>query len=127
MDAIFMPKHLIWQILQCADILSLIMHFHTRNVYCGVVRTVNTSIFLNIIGRCTAHGIISSKDNKICYIFKQKSSRDKSTKIYTKKELVMMETKISGFYTSFYIPYIQRLSFHLPHVRILGTNHCGEM
>ena len=39
----------------------------------------------------------------------------------------MMETSISGFHTSFYIPAIQKLSFHLPHVRILGTNHCDEM
>ena len=39
----------------------------------------------------------------------------------------MMERTISGFYTSFYIPAIQRLAFHLPHVRILGTNHYGEL
>ena len=39
----------------------------------------------------------------------------------------MMETRISDFHTSFYIPAIQKLSFHLPHVRILGTNHCVEM
>ena len=39
----------------------------------------------------------------------------------------MMETTIYDFYTSFYIPAIQKLSFHLPHVRILGTNHCGKM
>ena len=39
----------------------------------------------------------------------------------------MMETKISGFRTSFYIPAIQKLVFHLPHVRILDTNHYGEM
>ena len=38
----------------------------------------------------------------------------------------MMETKISDFHTSFYIPAIKKLAFHLPHVRILGTNHCGE-
>ena len=58
---------------------------------------------------------------------KQASLPDKYTKIYTRKELVMMETTISGFYTSFYIPAIQKLAFHLPHVRILGTNHCGEL
>ena len=52
---------------------------------------------------------------------------DKYTKIYTRKELVMTETTISDFHTSFYIPAIQKLTFHLPHVRILGTNHCGEM
>ena len=39
----------------------------------------------------------------------------------------MTETKIYDFHTSFYIPAIQKLAFHLPHVRILGTNHCGEM
>ena len=58
---------------------------------------------------------------------KQESSSDNSTKIYTRKDLVMMETTISDFHTSFYIPSIQKLAFHLPHVRILSTNHCGEM
>ena len=39
----------------------------------------------------------------------------------------MMETSISDFHTSFYIPAIHKLAFHLPYVRILGTNHCGEL
>ena len=56
----------------------------------------------------------------------QESLPDKSTKIYTRKELVMTETTKSDFHTSFYIPDIHKLAFHLPHVRILGTNHCGE-
>ena len=43
------------------------------------------------------------------------------------KELVIMETIISDFHTSFYIPAIQKLAFCLPHVRTLGTNNCGEM
>ena len=38
-----------------------------------------------------------------------------------------MEKTIYNFHTSFYIPSIQRLDFHLPHVRILGKNHCGEL
>ena len=38
-----------------------------------------------------------------------------------------MDTKISGFNTCFYIPAIQKLAFRIPHVRILGTYHCGEM
>ena len=38
-----------------------------------------------------------------------------------------METTISEFYTSFYITSIQNLAFHLLHVRILDTNHCGKM
>ena len=38
-----------------------------------------------------------------------------------------METTIYVFCAIFYIPSIQRLEFHLPHVRILGTDHCGEL
>ena len=38
---------------------------------------------------------------------KQESSSDKSTKVYTRKELVMTETTISDFDTSLYIPAIQ--------------------
>ena len=39
----------------------------------------------------------------------------------------MMVTTISGSHASFYIPDILKLAFHLPHVRILGTDHCGEI
>ena len=39
----------------------------------------------------------------------------------------MMETTVSDFHTIFYIPAIQKLAFHLPDVRILGTYHCGAM
>ena len=81
----------------------------------------------HIIGSCTAHGKIPLKDKKICYMCEQESLPDKSTKIYTRKDLVMMETTISDFHTSFYILAIPKLAFNLPHVRLLGTNHCGEM
>ena len=39
-------KHLIWKMLQCAHILSLIMHFHTGNMHCVVMLNVHISIFL---------------------------------------------------------------------------------
>ena len=81
----------------------------------------------HIIGRCTTHGRISLKDYNICYMCEQEYLPDKSTKIYTRKELVMMETIISDFHTSLFIPAIPKLAFHLPHVRILGTNHCVEL
>ena len=50
----------------------------------------------------------------------------KPTKIYTRKELVMMETTISNFHTSFFIPEIQKLAFCIPHIQIMGLNNCGE-
>ena len=44
----------------------------------------------------------------------------------TRKKLVMMGTTIYNFHTSFYMTAIQKLEFHIPHVQILGTNHCGD-
>ena len=38
----------------------------------------------------------------------------------------MREKTIYNFHISFYIPEIQKLAFHIPHVQILGTNHCGD-
>ena len=38
----------------------------------------------------------------------------------------MMETSIYDSNKSFYIPAIQKLAFHIPHVHIIGTNHCGN-
>ena len=43
---------------------------------------------------------------------------------YTRKELVMMESSIVEFHQDIYIPAIQKLAFHLPHVRIIGAHHC---
>ena len=37
-----------------------------------------------------------------------------------------METTISNFHTSFYIPEIQNLASHIPHVEIMGKNHYGN-
>ena len=105
MGVIFMSKHLKWKMLQCAHILSMNMHFHTVNVYCGDVMNVHISIFLakkqikkheettpsirfhiyHIIGRCNSHGRLPLKDKEICYMCRQESSPDKSTKIYTRK------------------------------------------
>ena len=53
-------------------------------------------------------------------------SYDVISKLYTQKELVLIETPIKSFHEKFYIPALQKLGFHLPHVRILGTRHCGK-
>ena len=80
----------------------------------------------HLIARCKAHGRLPLNEKKICRIFKQDSATEKSTKIYTRKELVIMEITISNFHTSFYIPEIQKLVFHITHVQIMVTNNCGD-
>ena len=111
-----MPKHMIWQRLKFTHILSLIMHFHTGDVYWGAVTNVHVSIFLtkkqiiSIQKQQPELGFtfITSLDfvllmvefywnKKICYMCKQKYLSDKYTKIYTRIELVMMEIKFLIF------------------------------
>ena len=115
-------------VLRCCDDCPCIniTYQETDNQNSDTTPSIMFHIY-HIIARCTAHGRIPLKYNKTCYMCKQESSSDESRKIYTRKETVITETTISDFNTSLYIPAIQKLAFHLPHVRILGTNHCGEM
>ena len=47
-------------------------------------------------------------------------------KLYTRKEFILLETLISEFHSKYYIPAIQKLAFHFPHVHIIGTHHRGK-
>ena len=47
MAVILIPKHMMRKRLQYAHILSMIMHFHTVNVFCGVAMNVHISVLLN--------------------------------------------------------------------------------
>ena len=38
----------------------------------------------------------------------------------------MVNTTNYNFHTSLYIPDTQKFAFHVPHVQILGKNHCGN-
>ena len=97
----------------------------TNGQYSNTRPTISFHTY-HLIERCTTHGNITLNYRNICCMCRQDSASDKSTKIYTRNELVMMETKISNFHTNFYVPVIQKLAFHLPHVQILDTNHCGD-
>ena len=80
----------------------------------------------HLISRCTAHLRLPLNENKFCLQCRHDSASKKSTKIYTRKELVAMETTISNFHQSLYISAIQKLAFQITRVKILGTNHSGE-
>ena len=72
------------------------------------------------------HDMLPLTEKKSCCKCQKDTASGKSTKIYARKELVMTEITISNFLTSFYIPEIQKLAFQIPHVQIMGTNHCGD-
>ena len=50
---------------------------------------------------------------------------DTIEKLFTRKYLVLLETYIIQFHENFFITARQKLVFHFPHVRILGTHNCG--
>ena len=97
----------------------------TDDQYSDMIPSISYHIY-HKIACCPKHGGLLLNDKKHCHKYKQDTASEQSTKIYTRKELVMMETTISNFHTSFYIPEIKKLVFHIPHVQILGTNQCGD-
>ena len=135
MGVIITPKYMTCQRQKCVHTHSQIMRYHTGNVYCDVVPNVKSSIFLTIkiddkytktspsicfriyhlIARFKKHGRLPLTDNKSCRKCQQDTASGKPKNIYTRKELVMMETTISNFHTSFYILEIQKfaLTFHM--------------
>ena len=85
----------------CADFpCNNIPDQETDNQYSDTTPSIRFHVY-HITARCTSHGIIPLKDKKIFHMCEQESSSDESTKIYTRKELFMMETTIYDFHTSF--------------------------
>ena len=77
----------------------------------------------HLFSRCKVHGRRPSDEKIMFRLCFQDTDTVTSVKLYTRKEIVTMEKSIDDFHTSFYIPAIQKLDIHLPHVLILGTNN----
>ena len=67
----------------------------------------------------TVHGRCPFNEKKWFQLCETSTDSIVTVNIYTGKELVIIESSILEFYQYFYIPDIHKLSFHLPHVRIL--------
>ena len=116
-------KIFMWCCAKCPSINLLEQEIYDK--YPGTSPSIRFHIY-HLIARCKKHCRIPLPDKKSSRKCQQDTASGQSTKIYTRKDLVMMETTISIFCTSFCIPEIQKLAFHIPHVQILGTNHCGD-
>ena len=68
----------------------------------------------HLITRCIVHVRRPLDENKMCRLCFQDQATVSPAKIYTRKDIVMIEKSISDFQTSFYIPEIQqsRFTFH---------------
>ena len=80
----------------------------------------------HFISRCTTHIRLTLSYKKCFCKCKYNSVSEQHTRIYTTKQVLMMETTISNSHTIFYIPEIKKLAFHIPYVQILGANKCGD-
>ena len=81
----------------------------------------------HLLSQCKANEKIPLDYNKICRFCFQDQDTMTPVKIYTRQKLFIIETYIADFCTSLYISEIQKIEFHLIQVRILDTNHCGNM
>ena len=45
-------------------------------------------------------------------------------KVTTRNSLILKSCKIIDFHWDYYIPSIEKLDCHIPHVYIFGKNHC---
>ena len=110
----------------CAQCLSInIPDQETDDNYPDTSPSIRFHIY-HLIARCTKHGRLPLTEKEISCKFQHDTDSGKPRKIYTRKELVLIETTIYNFHTSFYIQAIQKLEFHITHVQILGTNNCGD-
>ena len=134
----------LWQ--KCINIHIPNINFHTGNSCCIVVYNFHVLIsqFRNQISITQKHVLqyvfqfiiwshtarfmsgVQQTEKNIFIV----TSPVHNTKFHTRKYLVVMETYISDFHISFYIPEIQKMASHLPHVCILGDiqfdNTCHE-
>ena len=80
------------------------------------------------VTRCSLHGQRPFNEGRKCAeCEEQDSTSNVDVKVYCCKEMVLMNTSITDFHCDYYCPAIHKLAFHLPHVAILGTNHCGKL
>ena len=66
----------------------------------------------HLIARFIVHGRRPLDKKKICRLCFQDPYTVTHEKLYTRKEIFMMETSIADLHTSFYIPAIQKITFH---------------
>ena len=95
------------------------LHFYNHHNNLIVSLLLNTS-------KCLIRGLIPFKYRNICESCDILTGKDKKGRIMAKKCFVLHEEVTDFFYEMFYITTIEKLSFHLAHVRILGSTECGN-
>ena len=89
------------------------------------LKKIKFHIFQNT-SKYSIHVLITFKYKNICELCDDILEKDKRGRINAKKCFVLHEEVIYVFHEKNYITTIEKLSFNLTHVRIIGSMECGN-
>ena len=130
-------QYMIWRWQQCVHIHNLIMCYYIGAQFpridlpspesdqhnSNVMQTTCFHVYQHI-SRCIVHGRRPFNENKQCQQCVASIDSIINAKLYTIKELVVMETSIQDSRQKFYMHVIQKLLLHLLYVHIIGACQC---
>ena len=114
-------------VLHCCDkcpIIFLTIQEANKNTT-NTCPTIIFHVYRNV-SRCTVNGRRQYNKLPTCSMYSTVPIYESTSKAYKQKELVLLETRKKEFNGKLCIPEIQKLAFHLQHVRILGNRHCSK-
>ena len=76
--------------------------------------------------KCSLHNFLGLGEN-ICSKCDAIEDPSKKGTLRCRRELTKMQLPISQFMTDYYLPMMEKLCYHLPHVIVLSKHHCGRM
>jgi len=95
--------------------------------------TIMFRVYLEVTS-CTAHGPAEVRGKTECLLCKKEASenpnawaeRKKKPHLSTRKHSNLLKRSIGEFHKDYHIPFLKKLAYHLPYVRMLGRKHCGN-
>lgn len=75
--------------------------------------------------KCSKHGLLEL-NSKTCQLCETGEEGKKKGKIRTRKHLTSLTRTIGAFIREYYKPALESYAYHLPYVRILSKNGCGN-
>ena len=90
------------------------------------VPTISYHVY-KTVATCSIHGQRPFGEIQDCTECLKESNKMLQGNLSKRKHLVLLNNSISKFHKKYYKAAIHRLAFHLPHVMILGKNHCAKL
>ena len=101
------------------------IHQNSLIIYLLVHLIKLNSIYFNK-SKFSIHRLRPFKDNNICELCALTEDKEKRRKLMARKSCVIHEEYIDVFHKIFYIPTLEKWSFHISHVRNIGSMECRK-